>query len=89
MAVFTSFCKLLALHLDAMEGPEGTGPLDDDLTIIEKGEDSVTAAQWGCVVYRAGQKRIVREYLRLANDKLSRIAAEMRQHLDGARQDGG
>lgn len=88
LAVYSTFCKLLALHLEAMEGPEGTGPLDDDLAIIMKGEEHVSAAQWGCVVYRAAQKRIVREYLRLANEKLIKVTTELREHAV-SRRDGG
>jgi hypothetical protein len=78
LAVYTSFCKLLSLHLHAMEGPDGTGPLDDDLAIITKGEQGMSPEAWSCVVYRAGQKRIVREYLKLANEKLRSITEQMK-----------
>lgn len=79
LAVYTSFCKLLVLHLDAMEGAEGTGPLDDDLALIQKGRDAMGRAQWDCLVYRAGQKRILRQYLHEANAKLVQVTEEMKE----------
>lgn len=79
LAVLTSFCKLLVLHVDAMEGAEGTGPLDDDLALIQKGRDALGKAQWDCVVYRAGQKRILRQYLKEANAKLVQVTEEMKE----------
>lgn len=78
LAVYTSFCKLLSLHLHAMEGPDGTGPLDDDVALIGKGEEGMPPEAWSCVVYRAGQKRIVREYLTLATEKLRCITERMK-----------
>ena len=78
LAVYTSFVQLLTLHLHALEGPTGTGTLDRDIEIISKGPAGVSADSWNCVVYRAGQKRIVREYLRLANERLDKVTAEMK-----------
>ena len=78
LAVYTSFCKLLSLHLHALEGPEGSGTLDSDVAIIAQGPASVSADTWNCVVYRAGQKRIVREYLSLANDRMGKVTTQMK-----------
>jgi hypothetical protein len=81
LAIFTSFCKLLSLYLDAMEGAEGSGPLDNDIQLILKGKDSMSPNNWNCVLYRAGQKRILREYLKAANTRLVSITEEMKEAM--------
>lgn len=81
LAIFTSFCKLLSLYLDAMEGAEGSGSLDDDIQLVLKGKESMSANNWNCVLYRAGQKRILREYLKAANTRLVSIVGEMKEAM--------
>jgi hypothetical protein len=81
LAIFTTFCKLLSLYLDAMEGTEGTGPLDDDIKLILNGKDSMSSNKLNCVLYRAGQKRILRAHLKAANARLVEITEEMKEAM--------
>lgn len=81
LAVYTSFCKLLGLYQDMLEGSEGTGPLEADLQAIEAGPDNVPAETWHCIIYRAGQKRIVRSHLQAANKKLEQLTSDMQAHV--------
>eukprot|EP00892_Ulva_mutabilis_P007496 jgi/Ulvmu1/5118/UM021_0135.1 len=77
LAIYTTFCWLLEQYQLSMEGPQGTGSLAEDIEIIQRGPDGVSDAYWNCVVYRAGQKSIVRKYLKASRRKLQEIMDEM------------
>lgn len=80
LAIYTTFCWLLEQHQQALEGPQGTGSLAKDIEIIQCGPDGVSLAYWNCVVYRAGQKSIVRKYLKAARRKVQHIMDDMHSH---------
>ena len=107
MATITTFVRLLELQLLGLEGPEGTGPLEDDLSKLahldkqqqqkqqgEEGEGMGGAGggwqggervpggggggvEWlrSCLLYRSGQKELVRGYLIRARAELSSTMA--------------
>ena len=63
--------KLLQAACFTLESEdEGTGTLEEDLRLIERG--GLEDLQRSCVVYRAGQKKIARAYLKLAQGELSK-----------------
>ena len=50
-----------------MEDDEtGTGPLESDVALLRTFPKGLTAREWACVVYRAGQKRLLRDHVALA-----------------------
>lgn len=87
MAVLTTFTRLLELKMIAMEGEEGTGSLEADLQQLGNAADDGSAA-WRrhCLLYRAGQKALVRSYITAARSELQDTLAEL-QALMEARGD--
>lgn len=85
MAVLTTFMRLLELKMIAMEGGEGTGPLENDLRELAEADAAAATRQmrrassssdsegsnkadedaWRrhCLLYRAGQKALVRSFI--------------------------
>jgi hypothetical protein len=96
MATLTTFVRLLELRVLALESEdEGTGALERDLDmlVIEAGGGGGGGGGGGknpplepwrraCVLYRAGQKRLVRGYLRAARAELQATLAELREAID-------
>lgn len=98
MAVLTTFTRLLELKMIAMEGDEGTGPLENDLRELAEADAAAAAARqtlrassssdsngssWAdegaggmpvwrrhCLLYRAGQKALVRSFITAARAEL-------------------
>jgi hypothetical protein len=68
------FSFLLFSTWQALE--KGTGDLQDDLAILEQGPESVAPEKWACVLYRAGQKRIIKEHLNSTLDVLREAGAK-------------
>jgi hypothetical protein len=110
MAVLTTFTRLLELKLIAMEGDEGTGPLESDLQQLAAADAAAAAGQrlggsngsnagsspsWGdaggdglpawkrhCLLYRAGQKALVRSYITAARAELQSTLAELQALME-------
>lgn len=82
MAVYTTLCTLLEVTLNDLEGPEGTGPLQDDVRLVEAGPEGVSDTVWQCIVYRAAQKRIVRQHLDDARKQLQLVMNRMHSAID-------
>ena len=53
----------------------GTGPLADDVSLLQ--DANLAPESWACVVYRAGQKRIVHEYLKLAEAQVEQLNVQI------------
>ncbi|CAL8466595.1 g6131 [Coccomyxa elongata] len=84
LAVMTTLVRLLEVKLAELEGEGGTGSLENDVQLLE-GPLSRPGGQAhrrlrDCVVYRAGQKRIVRGYLQIARTAVMEELERM-QHL--------
>jgi len=77
-AALTLFVKILQQCVYQQESDsEGTGTLESDLALLAAereregaGGATMTPFERNCVIYRMGQKRIAREYLRLAQQRL-------------------
>ncbi|CAD7704284.1 unnamed protein product [Ostreobium quekettii] len=83
MAAATTLVRLLEMKMVEMEGPEGTGRLEDDIKIIEEansGASTMSQSKWSCLVYRAQQKHLVREWL----DVSGRHLQDVMNRLEGA-----
>lgn len=82
LAGLTALVRLLELKLYELEGEQGTGPLEDDIRLLEAHENGTTLSNslQACIIYRAGQKRLARLYLDAARSALTQ---EM-QLLQGA-----
>lgn len=77
LGIYTLFIMLLDEARRSLEESDGAHSLEHDISILEKGPDSVIPEVWACVLYRAGQKRIVRGYRKAAMQKLDKIVAQM------------
>lgn len=77
LAIYTTFCWLLEQRQQLLEGPHGTGSLDRDIEIIQHGPEGLSHSYWSCVVYRAGQKSIVRKYLKAARRKVQCVIDDL------------
>lgn len=73
MAVLTSAARLLEAKVAEMEGPDGTGPLEQDVAHLS--QMRLPSSVRACLVYRAGQKRIARDWLAIANRLLQQQLA--------------
>jgi hypothetical protein len=107
MAVLTTFARLLELKLIAMEGEDGTGPLEEDIQQLaaaaaaaaeqqrqsgsrggvwggsEGGEGaSVPAWKRACLLYRSGQKALVRSYINAARAELQDTLTELQALME-------
>jgi Rubisco LSMT substrate-binding len=78
LGVYSLFAMLLDEAGRTLENSAGSCSLEDDIAILEKGPDAVSPEMWACVLYRAGQKRIVRGYRKAAVQKLDTIMAQMK-----------
>lgn len=76
LGIATKFLWLLDQNAATLEGGH---TLEDDISILEQGQDSVPPTLWQCVLYRAGHKRIVRGYRKAARVKLDKIIAAMNE----------
>jgi hypothetical protein len=117
MAVLTTFARLLELKLIAMEGDEGTGPLESDLQQLaaadaaarrlggssgsngsngsSAGSSAGGSLAWGdagsgglpawkrhCLLYRSGQKALVRSHIAAARAELQSTLAELQALME-------
>ncbi|WIA21903.1 hypothetical protein OEZ85_004272 [Tetradesmus obliquus] len=95
MAVLTTFVRLLELKLIQMEGEEGTGPLEDDLRLLQEADSAQQAHKahaaaaaempsWlrHCLLYRSGQKQLVRQYLKAGRRELQDTLAELQALME-------
>ncbi|KAK9806362.1 hypothetical protein WJX72_011435 [[Myrmecia] bisecta] len=82
MAALTTLVRLLEVKAVEMEGEGGTGLLEDDIQLLETIDNDkdnvVPASTRSCIVYRARQKHLAREYLRRARIELSREMARLK-----------
>jgi hypothetical protein len=60
-----------------LEGSEGTGPLEQDEQLLSSASpvsaSDLSPAQHAAVVYRSGQKRLVRAWLMRSRDELQAV----------------
>lgn len=77
LGIMTKFLWLLDQKEASLEGSGQT--LEDDIRVLEKGKQTVSPTLWHCVLYRAGHKRIVRGYRKVAKTKLNDIIAALRE----------
>lgn len=87
MAITTTLVRLLELKLLELEGEEGTGSLDGDEVLLKQHKDGQLRLpdwQYACVVYRAGQKQLVRGYLVHAKQHLQHTLEELQKLTSNA-----
>jgi hypothetical protein len=92
MAVITTFVRLLELQAARLEGAdEGSGPLEDDLAALRGGGGDSELPSWrrACVVYRAGQKALVRAYLVRARRELQDTLGELQRAVAAEEEEAG
>jgi hypothetical protein len=98
MAILTTFSRLLELKMIHLEGDEGTGPLETDLQLLATAdaaaEQAGSSGAWGdagsalptwkrhCLLYRAGQKALVRSYITAARAELQDTLAELQALME-------
>jgi hypothetical protein len=91
MAVLTTFSRLLELKLIAMEGEDGTGPLEEDLQQLaaaaaggSKQQSGASLPAWkhACLLYRSGQKALARLYINAARAELQETLAELQALME-------
>ena len=71
-AALTLFCKIMQQCVYQQESDEeGTGTLENDEKLLF--EQEVDVHKKHCIIYRMGQKKIARAYLRLAQEELSKF----------------
>jgi len=75
MAVLSTLVRLLEMRVEALEGEEGTGPLEADLQALADG--AVAPKLRHALVYRAAQKRMAREYLLAVRAALQDVMREL------------
>ena len=79
MAVLAAAVSMLAGTVSGMEDDkEGTGALERDVDLLVKGGLPPRVA--GCVVYRAAQKRVAREWLVRARSELHDVVSRLKQN---------
>lgn len=90
MGALATLVKMLEVRVEEQEGDEGTGTLERDMQLLQKAgrgsSDSSEAQRHACIVYRCEQKRITREYLRMARSELQDILAVMQDIGDSIKQ---
>lgn len=81
MAKVAVLIKLLEQRMDSLEGEEGTGSLEDDIELMQKVADGATKSwKWYCLVYRAEQKKLTRDWLLVSRIHMQEVVAVLK-HL--------
>jgi len=75
MAILSTLVKLLEYKAEAMEGEDGTGPLEEDFKILQAAEAAgqTTGRLLDAVRYRASQKQLARTYLAMTRAALQEV----------------
>lgn len=72
--------RLLAVKSTEIEDAEnGTGSLERDESLLSLGQAGVPPRVWACLVYRVGQKRLIRTYITLVREELQKLMVLLRQ----------
>ncbi|MEW5303031.1 MAG: hypothetical protein WDW36_005763 [Sanguina aurantia] len=80
LATLTTLERLLAVKSAEIEDTEtGTGSLERDEGLLSLGQASVPPRVWACLVYRVGQKRLIRTYITLVREELQKLMVLLRK----------
>lgn len=83
MALLSVLRGLLEQTVEAMEdAAKGTGALEHDVQLLQRG--GLPARVLPCVLYRAGLKRMAREWLVRAKAELAEVIADLREETGAA-----
>ncbi|CAG9464108.1 unnamed protein product [Pedinophyceae sp. YPF-701] len=80
LSVVTTLARLLETRIVDLEGPEGTGPLEHDIGLLEgSAADAhpLEPLEEACAMYRAQQKRLTREWAVLARAAVAELSGTM------------
>ncbi|GMH33882.1 hypothetical protein BSKO_01716 [Bryopsis sp. KO-2023] len=90
MAKVTTLVMLLEMKMAELEGVDGTGSLEEDIKKMEEvRKEELEGWQWSCLVYRAEQKRLTREWLFLARIHMQEVMVKLQWLYDAQPKTAG